>query len=68
MQEAGDAPESYMTVRANDGEVMTDGGKVSLETGFSYEVIRELMNRGHRIGFDLGKLWWIPSHSLRCRK
>jgi gamma-glutamyltranspeptidase / glutathione hydrolase len=54
-QEAGDAPRILHDGSSEPtGEVMTDGGKVSLETGFSYEVIRELMNRGHRIGFDLG--------------
>jgi gamma-glutamyltranspeptidase/glutathione hydrolase len=33
---------------------MTDGGVVSLETGFSYETIRELMSKGHKIGFEKG--------------
>jgi gamma-glutamyltranspeptidase/glutathione hydrolase len=33
---------------------MTDGGIVNLETGIEYEVIRDLMNRGHKIQFALG--------------
>ena len=33
---------------------MTDGGAVNLETGFDYEVIRELMGRGHTVRFDRG--------------
>ena len=33
---------------------MTDGGIVNLETGFEYEVIRDLVSRGHRIQYALG--------------
>ncbi len=33
---------------------MTDGGVVSLETGFAYEVRRELLRRGHRLQTNVG--------------
>jgi gamma-glutamyltranspeptidase/glutathione hydrolase len=33
---------------------MTDGGVVSLESGFDYEPIRELMSKGHYIRFEKG--------------
>jgi gamma-glutamyltranspeptidase/glutathione hydrolase len=33
---------------------MTDGGTVLLETGFSWEVIRSLIEKGHKIQWDLG--------------
>ncbi|MCB0684157.1 MAG: gamma-glutamyltransferase, partial [Saprospiraceae bacterium] len=33
---------------------MIDGGQVALESGFTYEAIRELMRRGHEVIFDLG--------------
>jgi gamma-glutamyltranspeptidase/glutathione hydrolase len=36
------------------GKKSIDGGIVYLESGFSYETIRELMQRGHKIQFDLG--------------
>jgi gamma-glutamyltranspeptidase/glutathione hydrolase len=33
---------------------MTDGGTLNLESGFDYEVIRELMKRGHKVTFSVG--------------
>ena len=55
IQEAGDAPRILHEGSSEPtGEIMTDGGKLSLETGISYEVIRELLYRGHKIGYDLG--------------
>lgn len=55
IQEAGDAPRILHNGSSEPtGEKMTDGGTLCLETGFSYKVIRELMNRGHKISFDLG--------------
>ncbi len=33
---------------------MTEGGVVNLESGFDYEVVRDLMGRGHRIEFTRG--------------
>lgn len=55
LQEAGDAPRVQ-----HDGsseptdEKMTDGGIVTLETGFPYETIRTLMRKGHKTGFADG--------------
>lgn len=55
LQEAGDAPRILHTGSSQPtGEVMTDGGEVSLESGFDYETIRNLMGRGHAIKFARG--------------
>jgi gamma-glutamyltranspeptidase/glutathione hydrolase len=55
LQEAGDAPRiSHEGSSEPTGEKMTDGGTVSLESGFSYETIRELMGKGHKISFEKG--------------
>ncbi len=55
LQEAGDAPRILHTGSSQPtGEVMSDGGVVSLESGFSYETRRELMKRGHVIQDNLG--------------
>jgi len=55
LQEAGDAPRIHHFGSSQPtGEVMKDGGIVNLETGFDYEVIRDLMSRGHTIQFARG--------------
>jgi gamma-glutamyltranspeptidase/glutathione hydrolase len=55
LQEAGDAPRiSHDGSSQPTGEKMTAGGVVSLESGFEYQTIRELMNKGHRISYALG--------------
>jgi gamma-glutamyltranspeptidase/glutathione hydrolase len=55
LQEAGDAPRIHHSGSSEPtGEVMNDGGIVNLETGFDYEVIRDLMARGHTIQFARG--------------
>ena len=55
LQEAGDAPRiSHDGSSQPTGEKMNDGGSVSLESGFDYLTIRELMGKGHRIGYALG--------------
>jgi gamma-glutamyltranspeptidase/glutathione hydrolase len=55
LQEAGDAPRIHHFGSGQPtGETMKDGGIVNLETGFKYEVIRDLMNRGHTIQYALG--------------
>jgi gamma-glutamyltranspeptidase/glutathione hydrolase len=55
LQEAGDAPRIHHFGSSEPtGEVMTDGGIVNLETGFDYEVVRELMRRGHTIQYAHG--------------
>jgi gamma-glutamyltranspeptidase/glutathione hydrolase len=55
LQEAGDAPRIQHTGSSEPtGGKMTDGGQVLLETGFDYETIRALMEKGHKVGFGLG--------------
>ena len=54
-QEAGDAPRILHTGSSQPtGERMKDGGQLTLESGFDYEVIRELVGRGHAIGYNVG--------------
>ena len=48
LQEAGDAPRMLHSGSSEPtGEVMTDGGYVSLEAGFDSKVRRELTKKGH---------------------
>lgn len=55
LQEAGDAPRILHTGSSQPtGEVMTDGGFVSLESGFPMIVRRELAKKGHVIRDSLG--------------
>ena len=57
IQEAGDAPRIHhrgSTEPVGQNTLMTDGGTLNLESGFSYETIRALMKKGHRIQWSLG--------------
>jgi len=55
VQEAGDAPRIHHGGSSQPtGEIMSDGGELNLETGFDYEVIRELESRGHSVEFARG--------------
>ena len=55
LQEAGDAPRiDHSGSSAPTGETMMDAGIIHLESGFSYETIRALMNMGHRVEFEVG--------------
>ena len=55
VQAAGDAPRIHHTGSSEPtGEVMTDGGILNLESGFSYSTIRALMRLGHKIQFANG--------------
>ena len=55
LQEAGDAPRIHHIGSSQPtGTKMLDGGTVLLETGFNYEVIRELVRKGHTVQFDVG--------------
>lgn len=55
VQEAGDAPRILHSGSSQPtGKKMTDGGTLTLETGFDYEVIRELLGRGHTVGYNRG--------------
>ncbi len=55
LQEAGDAPRIRHSGSSQPtGSKMTDGGTLHLESGYSYETIRALMRKGHKVQFDLG--------------
>jgi gamma-glutamyltranspeptidase / glutathione hydrolase len=55
IQEAGDAPRmQHLGSSEPTGEKMTDGGVLTIETGFAWETIRELMQKGHKIQYDMG--------------
>lgn len=52
-QEAGDAPRiDHSGSSEPTGEPNEGVGMIYLETGFSFETIRKLMNMGHHIGFE----------------
>jgi len=56
LQEAGDAPRfRHAGSSEPDGSVMTDGGVVYLESGIAPEVIRDLLNRGHKVSKSSGE-------------
>lgn len=55
IQAAGDAPRIHHTGSSEPtGEVMSNGGILNLETGYSYETIRQLMRMGHEIQYANG--------------
>lgn len=55
LQEAGDAPRiSHSGSSGPTGEIRQDKGEIQLESGFDYEVIRELMNMGHKVSWSFG--------------
>lgn len=56
LQEAGDAPriDHQGSTDPTGGEPMKTGGVVFLETGFDYETLRALTQRGHKIQFAPG--------------
>ena len=55
LQEAGDAPRIHHTGSSEPtGQQMTGGGILNLESGFPYETIRVLMEKGHRIQWANG--------------
>ena len=57
LQEAGDAPRIQhdgSTEPVGSATAMRDGGVVQLESGFPYETVRALMDKGHHIEWALG--------------
>ncbi len=55
LQEAGDAPRMLHTRSSEPtGSVMTDGGVLSLETGPSWETLRDLSEMGHTVQINVG--------------
>ncbi|WP_298286113.1 gamma-glutamyltransferase [uncultured Lutibacter sp.] len=52
LQEAGDAPRIEHTGSSTPtGVKVVDRGEIKLESGISFEVIRELIARGHKVGY-----------------
>ncbi|MFD0761357.1 gamma-glutamyltransferase [Lutibacter aestuarii] len=52
LQEAGDAPRIEHTGSSTPtGVKAVDRGEIKLESGISFEVIRELIARGHKVGY-----------------
>lgn len=55
LQEAGDAPRmGHSGSSSPSGQPAAGRGEVYLESGFDYQVIRELMAMGHKVVFDYG--------------
>ncbi|MFO7997700.1 MAG: gamma-glutamyltransferase [Bacteroidales bacterium] len=55
LQEAGDAPRIHHTGSSEPtGQRMNNGGVLNLESGFPYETIRGLMEKGHTIQWSNG--------------
>ena len=55
MQEAGDAPRMYHSGSSDPvgyPEKDPKGGEISLESGFSFETIQQLMKMGHKVGYS----------------
>jgi gamma-glutamyltranspeptidase/glutathione hydrolase len=52
LQEAGDAPRIEHTGSSSPtGEVATNKGEIKLESGISFNEIRKLISRGHKVGY-----------------
>ncbi len=71
LQEAGDAPRIHHRGSSEPtGQQMTDGGILNLESGFPYETLRELMEKGHRIQWASGPyggyqaIMWDPVNKV----
>ena len=55
LQEAGDAPRIVHSGSSQPtDEIMTDGGTLSLESGFGKEIEDELSSLGHKIEYQKG--------------
>ncbi len=57
LQEAGDAPRLQhdgSTEPTGQVTAMANGGEINLETGFSWETVRGLMRKGHRVTYADG--------------
>lgn len=52
LQEAGDAPRmEHVGSSSPTGEKVTDTGEIKLESGFTFEVIKKLIDKGHKVGY-----------------
>ena len=55
LQEAGDAPRiAHEGSSQPTGENAKGPGTIYLESGFDYNVIRELLERGHNLAYESG--------------
>ncbi len=55
LQEAGDAPRiQHEGSSSPTGARMTTGGNVYLESGFEYQQIRNLVQKGHKVSYNIG--------------
>ena len=55
LQEAGDAPRiRHVCSSQPTGEIMLDGGYISLESGYSENTRKELLKKGHKLKYDKG--------------
>ena len=55
LQEAGDAPRiRHVGSSQPTGEIMLDGGYISLESGYSENTRKELLEKGHKLKYDKG--------------
>jgi gamma-glutamyltranspeptidase / glutathione hydrolase len=55
LQEAGDAPRVHHVGSSEPtGLLMTDGGSLKMESGFKWEEVQLLINKGHDVGSELG--------------
>ena len=55
LQEAGDAPRiRHAGSSQPTGEIMLDGGYISLENGFSQSTKDQLIKMGHKLKYDKG--------------
>ena len=71
IQEAGDAARiRHYGSSQPTGEFMTDGGRLSVESGFEDAVIRALIEKGHSVVRDSGGfggyqgIWWNHEDDL----
>jgi gamma-glutamyltranspeptidase/glutathione hydrolase len=71
IQEAGDAPRiDHQGSSEPTGEKMAGVGQITLETGFPYETIRELIKSGHKVGYSVGDyggyqaIRWDPKNKV----
>lgn len=52
LQEAGDAPRiEHVGSSSPTGEKVMDSGEIKLESGFTFDVIKKLIAKGHKVGY-----------------
>jgi gamma-glutamyltranspeptidase/glutathione hydrolase len=61
LQEAGDSLDLSIGSSTVTGELALGQGEILMESGFDFEEIRKLMNKGHKSDSEL--LWRISSYN-----